>query len=120
MRDNPLIIIVGVCASGKTTLSRGLRALGYNARSVAQEHSTTPRLWERRNPDILIVLDCDFQTTQQRKPISWGEERFQAQRSILSYARDHADFFISTDHFRPEELVNHVDGLLREMGVVPV
>ena len=33
------IAIVGVCASGKTTLVAGLREAGYDAYNVAQEHS---------------------------------------------------------------------------------
>ena len=33
------IAIVGICASGKTTLVRGLREAGYDAYNVAQEHS---------------------------------------------------------------------------------
>ena len=54
------IVIVGPCASGKTTLVRGLWARGYSgARVVAQEHSGVIDLWKRRGqPDVLIYLDA--------------------------------------------------------------
>ena len=43
----PLIAIVGVCASGKSTLAKALRERGYNARQVLQEHSYVPYMWQR-------------------------------------------------------------------------
>lgn len=119
MPQEPLILIVGVCASGKTTLSLGLRELGYNARSLAQEHSVSGKLWQRYKPDLLIVLNCRYETIKQRKLISWGPKRYQAQLKLLANAREHATLIVDTDEFTPEELVKYVSGLLLELGVEP-
>ncbi|NLY10594.1 MAG: hypothetical protein GX020_02730 [Firmicutes bacterium] len=101
----PLIIIVGVCAAGKTTLQNGLRKLGLNAHSIAQEHSVSPRFWRRKNPDVLIYLECTYETTKQRKAVRWGIETHNRQKEILKDARENADIFITTDGFLPEELI---------------
>ena len=59
----PLIAVVGVCAAGKSTLVQALRAEGFNARQVLQEHSYVPNMWQRiTNPDLLIYLDCTIET----------------------------------------------------------
>ncbi len=118
-KENPLILIVGVCASGKTTLSTGLRERGYNARSLAQEHSVSPRLWQRRSPDFLILLDCQYSTIKRRKKISWGIERYNEQKATLANAREHADLIVVTDGFTPEQLINHVEDILNKEGIFP-
>lgn len=118
-KENPLILIVGVCASGKTTLSTGLRERGYNARSLAQEHSVSPRFWMRRNPDFLILLDCAYATIQRRKQVSWGLERYYTQKKILAHAREHADAIVVTDNFTPDQLIDHVEGILNNHGIYP-
>ena len=69
MSASPKIVVVGVCASGKTTLVEGLRARGYRARSVALEHSNVPRLWTYHDPDFLVVLDCSLDTIRKRRLI---------------------------------------------------
>ena len=54
----PLIGVVGVCASGKSTLIKGLKERGFNARHIAQEHSYVKDMWKRiTNPDLLVFLD---------------------------------------------------------------
>lgn len=115
----PLILIVGVCASGKTTLSNGLQGLGYNARSLAQEHSVSPRFWQRRQPDFLILLDCKLETIKARKDIAWGRKRYLEQQAILQHARAHADLVVTTDGLAPHELISYVDGVLKEHGIYP-
>lgn len=117
MHQIPLIVVVGVCASGKTTLSSGLKQLGYNVRSFAQEHSVSGRMWQRLEPDFLIVLDCAFETIRDRKVISWGTDRYQGQQDLLANAREHADLFVKTDGFSPEQLVNYVHKRLVELGI---
>ena len=119
MPQQPLILVVGVCASGKTTLSSGLRELGYHVRSFAQEHSLSGRLWRRFEPDILILLNCSYETIKQRKQISWGPKRYQDQLKLLANAREHATLIVQTDGFTPEELVEYVQGKLLELGVEP-
>ena len=116
MQQGTLIVVVGVCASGKTTLSLGLRQLGYNVCSVAQEHSVSGRLWERPKPDFLILLDCSFETVRERKRISWGIDRYHQQQALLQHARAHADLVVTTDGFSPEQLVEHVHEQLLQLG----
>ncbi len=103
--QKPLIVVVGVCASGKTTLAEGLRHLGFNVRSFAQEHSVSGRMWQRLKPDFLIVLNCQFDTIQQRKNISWGPKRYAMQQKLLENARENADLVVQTDDMAPEELI---------------
>jgi adenylate kinase family enzyme len=44
----PLLIgLVGVCASGKTTLAKILEEKGYHCRHISQEHSYVPDMWQR-------------------------------------------------------------------------
>ncbi len=119
MVEAPLVLIVGVCASGKTTLSTGLRKFGYNARSLAQEHSVSPRLWQYRRPDFLILLHCEYSTIKQRKQISWGPNRYEQQLKVLQNARESADLIVYTDDLSPQELVSYVDSQLRARGIYP-
>ena len=100
------ISVVGVCASGKTTLVRGLKALGYDAYVVAQEHSCVKTLWQKRQPDLLILLDANLQTIRQRRQVSWGEERLTVQKERLSHARQHADLFLPTDSLTARDVMN--------------
>jgi guanylate kinase len=105
---SPFIVVVGVCASGKTTLVDGLCARGYRARSVAQEHSAVPRLWTFHAPDFLVVLDCGLATIRKRRRVPWGEERLQAQRRRLSHARRHCQLYLCTDDLSVEEMIDCV------------
>ena len=91
MQQDPLILIVGVCASGKTTLGQGLRSLGYKVRTFAQEHSASRRLWQRLDPDYLIVLECSYETVRRRKQVTWGVNRYRRQLWLLAHAKAHAD-----------------------------
>ncbi|MCX7780437.1 MAG: hypothetical protein N2491_05895 [Negativicutes bacterium] len=100
------VVVVGPCASGKTTLVGGLRQAGIEAYNVAQEHSGIKRLWQKKQPDILIMLDVSLPTVRQRRAVPWGEERLILQRERLSDARDHADLYIHTDNLTKEEVLN--------------
>lgn len=106
--DSPLIVVVGVCASGKTTLVEGLQARGYRARSIAQEHSEASRLWTLAEPDFLVVLDCDLATIKRRRLVPWGEERLRVQRRRLAHARQHCHLYLRTDELSIEEMVERV------------
>jgi len=105
---SPLIVVVGVCASGKTTLVEGLRARGYRARCVAQEHSNVPRLWALHDPDFLVVLDSNMDTIRKRRQVPWGEERLRAQRRRLAHARRHCNLYLPTDDLSVEEMIARV------------
>lgn len=105
-QEYPLIGIVGACASGKTTLIRGLKDLGYNCRHIAQEHSYVPDMWRRlTNPDILIFLEVGYETTLTRKNLNWTRTEFEQQLYRLRHAKEFAQIKIITDHLTPYELV---------------
>ena len=64
---SPRIVVVGPCASGKSTLVSGLREHGYEARVSGQEHSDIPALWKRSQPDVVIALLADLGTIRTRR-----------------------------------------------------
>jgi len=102
------VVVAGVCVSGKTTLVKSLRDLGIDAHNVAQEHSTVKKLWNHREPDILVVLDAQLKTIRQRRSVPWGEERLAVQRQRLCDAFEHADLYIPTDELSREDIVSSV------------
>lgn len=100
----PLIKVVGISASGKSTLVKNLRNAGYNARPVSQEHSNIQDLWQQFDrPALLIYLDSKLEAQQQRRPdVTWDEHYLQAERARLAHARDHADLKLDTSAMTPE------------------
>ena len=108
--------LVGVCGSGKTTLTNGLKPLGFNVRQIAQEHSYVPDMWQRLvDPDVLIFLQASYTTTLQRKPFNWAEKEYQEQLHRLRHAREHADLHIDTDSLTPNEVLETVLALLNKI-----
>jgi len=105
--QRPLIAVVGVCASGKSTLVQGLQARGFNARQVLQEHSYVPYMWKRiTNPDLLIYLDCSIETTRRRRNDRHFETWIlEAERHRLRHAREHCDLYLATDDLTPAEVL---------------
>ncbi len=91
------IAIVGVCASGKTTLVAGLKEAGYDAYNVAQEHSCVHNFWAKKNPDILVMIDATLPAIHKRRLVYWGEDRLVTQHKRLADAKAHADLYIQTD-----------------------
>ncbi len=117
-----LVKVVGVCASGKSTLVRGLRAMGYNARAVAQEHSYSPDMWLRRSkPDFLVFLDASLETIRERlNKKSFRPWMLEKQRARLAHARSHADLYFPTDKFTIEEVLERVVSALESAGIRPI
>jgi hypothetical protein len=100
-----IIGVVGNCVAGKTTLVNGLKAAGYRAVNIAQEHSTALRLWQRKNPDFLVCLSCTLDTARKRRQIQWGQERLNDQWQRLAHAREHCDFYLPTDQLSIEDVL---------------
>jgi len=97
-QNKPLIGVVGVCASGKSTLIKEMEARGFRMRHIAQEHSYVKDMWKRiTNPDVLIFLDVTYPLTVQRRQLDWTEADWAEQQRRLSHARAHADLYINTD-----------------------
>jgi deoxyadenosine/deoxycytidine kinase len=105
------IVIVGPCASGKTTLVRGLWARGYSgARVVAQEHSGVIDLWKRRGqPDVLIYLDAQLDTIAARqRRTDWTHDYLSEQLRRLSSAWTACDLYLPTDDLTPQEVLDRI------------
>ncbi len=108
----PLILVVGVCSSGKSTLVRKLNEKGYRARACAQEHSGVPSLWARSNPDVLVYLDASLHTIRQRRRAKWQQEVLDEQHQRLREARERCNLYIHTDGLAPEDVVSRVVNFL--------
>jgi len=105
--------VVGPCKSGKTTLVRGLRSAGYDATAIAQEHSFAPAMWQLiTRPDVLIYLQCDYESTLQRG-LHWSRKEYEDQQPRLTHARQHADLEIATDQPSPEQVLKQVLDFLK-------
>ncbi len=116
------IKIVGVCGSGKSTLAAGLRALGYRAHQIAQEHSGVPDLWQRRDPpDALIYVDASGPTVRRRYPhLDLHDAYLARERERLAHARQHADCYILTDNLTPEQVLEKALACLKALGLEPL
>ena len=115
----PLIGVVGVCSSGKSTLIAALESYGLRIRHIAQEHSYVKDMWQRlRNPDILIYLHVSYEIAQERRNLSWTEDEYETQRHRLRHAREHADIRLDTDNKSPAQVTQETINFLRELGVV--
>jgi GTPase SAR1 family protein len=92
------VAVVGPCSCGKSTLTKALKAAGYQARHPAQEHSYVPNMWQRiSQPDLLIYLDVDYANTLARRPTTGGgPQRLAEQRHRLRHARENCDFYLDT------------------------
>lgn len=116
----PIIKVVGMSASGKSTLVKRLRALGYDARPVSQEHSNIPTLWQHfdqpayDNPHWLIYLDARLACQRARRPdVSWTPKWHQTEQSRLGHARGRADFRVDTSDMTPAAVAEVVLIFLR-------
>lgn len=109
---HPRIVVVGVCGSGKTLLTGRLKAAGYDARPVAQEHSLVPRLFLKSDPDFVILLEARDETVALRKSSSWKPSQLREQRERLKLAHEKADIVLETDDTTPDELLLRVRRVL--------
>lgn len=115
----PLIKIVGISASGKSTLVKNLRQRGYDARSVSQEHSQTPDMWQRiRPPARLIYLHIDLATQRERRPdVTWDEGWLRIEEERLAHARQHADLILDTRGLSAHEALLEALTYLQSQGI---
>lgn len=93
--DQRRVVVIGPCASGKSSLTRRLRALGFDARACGQEHSEIPELWRHMEPDVLIGLWIDLQTLRHRRSSnSWSGTIYDRQQERLASGFAHADLVL--------------------------
>jgi thymidylate kinase len=117
-RNQLLIGVVGVCASGKSTLIEGLVKQGYRARHIAQEHSYVKDMWRRiTNPDLLIFLDASFAICCERKKLDWTEKDYDEEQRRLGHARDHANLYINTSTLDREDVLEIVVKFIDEFSL---
>jgi GTPase SAR1 family protein len=102
------IVVVGPCASGKSTLVERLRAAGLDARASGQEHSAVRDLWAKLEPDLLVALDIDLETLRARRSPHWPEDIYLRQRERLRHAFEVADLVIDTMANDAEAVANVV------------
>ena len=110
----PRVVVVGPCASGKTTLVEALRAHGYDALVSAQEHSAVPQLWQRSDPDVLIALVANIDAVRERRDESWPGWLHDVQEERLAQAQDAADLVIDTSDLGADEVANLAIQFLEE------
>ena len=98
------VVVVGTCASGKSTLVANLRAHGYDAHVTAQEHSAIPQLWKRTEPDVLIALVASIDAVRERRDAAWPGWLHDVQEERLADAQDAADLVIDTSELGSDEV----------------
>jgi len=104
-----LIGVVGPCAAGKSTLIAELKKFGFQAKHIAQEHSYVPDMWQRlTKPDILIYLDVSYELTLVRRQMNWSQSEYDTQIQRLRHARQHADYYLSTDKLNTGQVLDNV------------
>jgi adenylate kinase family enzyme len=110
------VAIVGVCASGKSTLAKALQQFGIEAVDIAQEHSLVPTMWEKiARPDVLIYLDASQETVRARWPYKGSVDFVTEQVRRLAHARAHADIIIAVDELSPQQTLARV---LQQLEVI--
>ena len=109
----PTIVVVGPCASGKTSLARELAKSGIPVRICGQEHSSIRDLWRTLQPDVLVALAIDLSTLRARRHEQWPEPLFVVQQQRLASAFASADLVIDTTRVTPGEaaalVLQHLD-----------
>ncbi len=107
-RAQPRIVVVGPCASGKSTLAGQLRALGHDVRVSGQEHSSIHNLWQKLDHDVLVALEIDLETLRARRSESWPQAIYDLQQERLRGAYDAADVVIDTASTPPDQVLAQV------------
>jgi deoxyadenosine/deoxycytidine kinase len=113
--------LVGVCASGKSTLRTRLQTRGYQVKHIAQEHSFVKDMWRRLvHPDVLVFLDASYETTLKRRNLNWNQADYDEQQRRLAHARQNADLYLATDELSPQEVEAKVVAFLDLQQATPI
>lgn len=116
--NQPVIGIVGPCASGKSSLVSALHEHGMQAKQIVQEHSYAPQMWRIiGRPDFLIYLDASFESCTRRKQLDWNLAEYQQQQDRLADARENCDYYLSTDELTEAQVVDRALNELERRGL---
>lgn len=107
-RTKPRLVVVGPCASGKSTLVAGLRRLGVDAIVCGQEHSDIATLWRRKEPDLVVALEIDLATLRARRDPAWPEWLYEVQRRRLAAATSAAAVRLDTSRLDADSVLHRV------------
>jgi hypothetical protein len=124
LQPQPHIGIVGPCSAGKSTLARCLTELGAHAKSIGQEHSYVPHMWQViGRPDVLIFLDVSYPVAQLRRWLNWQPADLDEQHHRLRHARAHCDYYLDTDPFSVQQVCDQAVAFLIQRsassGIMP-
>lgn len=115
-----MIVVVGPCGTGKTTLVQALHARGYGARVVAQEHSAIAELWAHGGwPSALIMLDASPTVIGQRRHNAFPAWLYHQQRARLQSAEAHATLYLHTDTLSPDDVLERVLTHVHQLRMYP-
>jgi len=113
------IVVVGPCASGKSTLVNGLHERGYkSARLAPQEHSGVRNLWAcRGQPDVLIYLDAQVETINRRQGrTDWTQAALDEQHDRLRTARQACHLYLPTDDLTIPQVLETVVAFMENVA----
>lgn len=103
------VVVVGYCASGKSTVVSALKERGIDALAVAQEHSVIQNLWNHQDPDLVVFLDVSIEAIRARRGNpAWPEWIYELQRERLASARERADLVIDTSSSGVDDVVRRI------------
>ncbi len=115
------LILVGVCAAGKTTAKDGLKSSGIPARSVAQEHSMVKQLYRQGGMGLVVLLVASWETVHHRRQLAWNPDFYRTEWMRLQEARKEARLILHTDELSRKEVA---DAIIRwwdaRLGLGPV
>ena len=106
------IVIIGVCAAGKSTLAHHLRERGLPARTVAQEHSSIPELWRWSGAPTTVYLHASYEAVKRRRVSRMSEGSYEEQLHRLRSARAAATVRVDTSDLTADEVFKVVSGQL--------
>jgi hypothetical protein len=113
-------VIVGPCASGKSTLAAALAGDGYEVHISAQEHSETPYLWALPEPDLLLYLSVDLTGVRRRRgDPGWPAPIYGRQLRRLQPALARCDIYLDTSTRAAPEVLAAARAALRAAGAPP-
>ncbi len=112
------VVILGVCASGKSTLAKRLTRDGMRVRTIAQEHSIIPDLWKGARAAATIYLHASFEAVKSRRATLMHERNYLAQLDRLRHARAAATFEVDTSRLSAEQVYKVVHARLTQDGSV--